>query len=161
LSFDFVNEVFHEIALPKSISHASSPWFLLTAVEDGKALTVYRANGHVPCKGSIWVMKEYGVVESWTELFAFDLNGSCLHAPSLGITITDVTIPPEAICINDNGEMLLLVYCRMLGKGRFYLLDVEKKTLVDSQSEVDAFYWWISYAESLVLPNRTQALISY
>jgi hypothetical protein len=49
----------------------------------------------------------------------------------------------------------------MLGKGRLYLLDVEKKTLVDRQIEADAFYWWISYAKILVLPNSTQALISY
>jgi hypothetical protein len=117
LSFDFVNEVFHEIALPESISHASSPWAFLTVVEGAKTLNVYHVSCHVPYKGSILVMKDYGVVKSWTELFSFDLNGSCLLAYSLRITVIDVTVPPEAICINDNGDILLLVYYRMLGKG--------------------------------------------
>jgi hypothetical protein len=76
LSFDFVNEVFHEITLPECIFHASSPWALLNVVEGGNTLTVYRVSCGVPCKGSIWAMKEYGVVESWTELFDFYLNGS-------------------------------------------------------------------------------------
>jgi hypothetical protein len=73
-------------------------WALLNVVEGGNNLTLYRVSSHVHCKGSIWVMKEYGIVESWTELFAFNLNGSGLHAPSLGIIVTHTT---RNFCISD------------------------------------------------------------
>ncbi|XP_059644178.1 F-box protein CPR1-like [Cornus florida] len=72
LTFDMSSEVFSQMKLPTSPENG---W-----VVSHLAVSVLRESlcvGHFDSlvrKVSIWVMKEYGVVESWTKLFTFDLG---------------------------------------------------------------------------------------
>ncbi|KAK7343932.1 hypothetical protein VNO77_13065 [Canavalia gladiata] len=164
LSFDFEDEVFGEVALPESLAHVSSNAVIITAVGggNGKDLTMYRVSGGSPCSCEIWVMKEYGVAESWNKVFTFSLRGFYLEAPSLGITITCVTGPPAALCVRNSGEVLLLM--DESGKGCLYSLDVEKKTFRNLQIGGEGYTWYLYsayYSETLVLLNKPTGLVSY
>jgi F-box interacting protein len=65
LSFDISSEIFREIMLPDKI--AFIPWlYLFTSLSVyEKSLAAYVAS---PDLRSLWVMKEYGVIESWTQV---------------------------------------------------------------------------------------------
>ena len=63
LSFDISNEIFREIMLPDKISLLSSLCLFISVYE--KSLAAYVAS---PYLRSLWVMKEYGVIESWTQV---------------------------------------------------------------------------------------------
>ncbi|KAK9938560.1 hypothetical protein M0R45_015289 [Rubus argutus] len=68
----------------------------------GDCLSVYAENPGIR-SSSLWVMKEYGVQESWTELLNFDPSG-CLGTPNYppmsGFTL-------RFLCFLENGELLL------------------------------------------------------
>ncbi|XP_028808794.1 F-box protein At3g07870-like [Neltuma alba] len=70
LSFDVTEETFGELMLPQQSRKVAST---LLAVEGGHSLAVVnhfmKRNRRV---FSIWVMKKYGVIESWTEIFQCD-----------------------------------------------------------------------------------------
>jgi F-box interacting protein len=73
VSFDMGDEAFHEMALPESL-RGSEHLNVTVAVLDGLLALA-------PCNGwwgeepySVWVMKEYGVVESWTKQFDVDVR---------------------------------------------------------------------------------------
>ncbi|KAI9109328.1 hypothetical protein K1719_019672 [Acacia pycnantha] len=72
LLFDVTEETFRELALPRQSGWIHSR---LLVVEGGHLLAVvnqrYRNQQLV---SNIWVMKEYGIAESWTELFEFDYS---------------------------------------------------------------------------------------
>ncbi|KAK7279512.1 hypothetical protein RJT34_24565 [Clitoria ternatea] len=165
LSFDFEDEVFGEVVLPEKLANVSSDSVTVTVVGGGyekKDVTVYCVNGDSPCSCEIWVMKEYGVVESWNKVFAFNLRGFCLEAPWLGITVTGVTAPPAALCVRNGGEVLLLM--DEAGKGCLYSLDVEGKRFTDLQIGGEGYTWYLYsgyYSESLVLLNKASGLVSY
>ncbi|KAM7497945.1 hypothetical protein LguiA_022359 [Lonicera macranthoides] len=88
LSFDMCNEVFHEIMLPVCLAK-ESPWYMgVVAIEDSLSIVKYDKllNMH-----SVWVMKEYCVVESWTKRYNIETEDG------LGIMLG----------VWRNGEMLL------------------------------------------------------
>lgn len=166
LSFNFEDEVFGEVMLPETLARVSSDAVTITVVGGGDGnslpLTVYRVSGGFPCPCDIWVMKEYGVVASWSKVFSFNLRGFCLEAPSLGIMVTGVTAPPVALCVRNSGEVLLLM--DEAGNGCLYSLDVERKTFTDLQIGGEGYTWYLYsgyYAESLVLLNKASGLVSY
>ncbi|XP_059639622.1 F-box/kelch-repeat protein At3g06240-like [Cornus florida] len=72
LTFDMSSEVFCKMKPPAAPPHG----WLVTRL----AVSVHRESlclGHfdsLVSKVSIWVMKEYGVVQSWSKLFVFDVN---------------------------------------------------------------------------------------
>nr|POF13382.1 f-box protein [Quercus suber] len=74
LSFDLHDEAFHVIPLP----NVTFKWTnnVHTSVIGGllSLLFHYVRNADNKCC-AIWVMKEYGVVDSWTKQFTVDLNG--------------------------------------------------------------------------------------
>lgn len=63
LSFDISNEIFREIMLPDKIASLSSLSLFISVYK--KSLTACVAS---PYLWSLWVTKEYGVVESWTQV---------------------------------------------------------------------------------------------
>nr|POF13385.1 f-box protein [Quercus suber] len=70
LSFDLGDEVFRLIPLP----NGAFGWSVHTLVIGGSlSLLCYDICKNKCC--SIWVMKEYGVVDSWTKQFTINLNG--------------------------------------------------------------------------------------
>ncbi|XP_061363804.1 F-box protein At3g07870-like [Gastrolobium bilobum] len=164
LSFHFEDEVFVEVVLPESLARVSFDYVTVTVVGGGcrKPLTVYHVSGGLPCSCEIWVMKEYGVVESWNKVFAFNLVGFCLEAPELGTTLTGITGPPAALCVRNNGEVLLLM--DEAGWGCLYSLDVERRRLTNLHIGGAGYTWYLYssyYAESLVLLDKTSGLVSY
>ncbi|KAL2324946.1 hypothetical protein Fmac_024004 [Flemingia macrophylla] len=161
LSFCFEDELFREIELPESLSWGDAVIVKVVGGGNGKTLSVYHVSAGSPCSCDIWVMKEYGVKESWNKVFGFSMNGFCLEAPSLGIMITDVAIPPLVLYVtNATGEVLLLMY--VAGRRSLYSLDMEGKWFKDLQIEVGTEVVYCGYySESLVLLNKASGVVSY
>ncbi|KAK7268474.1 hypothetical protein RIF29_21173 [Crotalaria pallida] len=162
LSFDFEDEVFGEVLLPRSLASVSSDSVTVIGGGGGKSLTVYHVSDGSPCTCNIWVMKEYGVVESWSKLFTFNLMGFSLEAPSLGIMVSGVTAPPAPLCVRNSGEVLLLM--DEAGNGCLYSVDMEGKRFIDLQIGGKGYTWYLYsgyYTESLVFLNKSSGMVSY
>ncbi|KAM7497633.1 hypothetical protein LguiA_022047 [Lonicera macranthoides] len=67
--FDTVEEVFREIMLPKSL--VSIATHNLRPMVIGGSLSVIQCENFLDLR-SIWVMKKYGAVESWSKKYSFD-----------------------------------------------------------------------------------------
>ncbi|KAJ6724456.1 hypothetical protein OIU85_022386 [Salix viminalis] len=67
LGFDMSDEIFLEIALPSCLDNVR-PSCLSLLVYKESSISVCQASFLSSVQFHIWVMKEYGVVESWTEL---------------------------------------------------------------------------------------------
>ncbi|XP_059669013.1 F-box protein CPR1-like [Cornus florida] len=76
LSFDMGSEVFKEMMLPSSIANDCTRDVSIAPFGESLSLIHYdnefRGRSSSCC---VWVMKEYGVVSSWTKLFTVDLGG--------------------------------------------------------------------------------------
>ncbi|XP_050210890.1 F-box protein CPR1-like [Mercurialis annua] len=78
-SFDLSTEVFEELMFPNALAESSDPHLSLSVYRQSLTLIHYEefifydesCISYTKC--SIWVMKEYGAVESWTKLFNIDL----------------------------------------------------------------------------------------
>lgn len=129
LLFDLGNEVFGEIELPLSLVH-QFPGDMLTAIV-GESLSVLQYDSQIYSKScTVWVMKEYGVVGSWSKQYTIDLDGRLVLM--LGL--------------RKNGEMLL-------GMGRelvSYDFESQEITNLGVRGSKHAF-WVDNYTESLVL----------
>ncbi|KAK9285977.1 hypothetical protein L1049_025179 [Liquidambar formosana] len=131
LSFDMDREVFGEIKLPecsredivleKAAMVDSLSLFVCSQVGDKKRLVV-------------WVMKEYGVAESWIKQFTFDWPVYLL-SPFLGFMKNG-----EVVLRDRNGELVL---CDPRAQQ-------VKKIQIRGVGYIDIFY----YVESLVLLNE-------
>ncbi|KAM7468943.1 hypothetical protein LguiA_007126 [Lonicera macranthoides] len=72
LSFDMCDEVFREIKLPECLA-GKSPWFMgVVVIQDSLYVVEYDISLEFLNMLSIWVMKDYGVVESWTKQYKID-----------------------------------------------------------------------------------------
>ncbi|KAA8524477.1 hypothetical protein F0562_010900 [Nyssa sinensis] len=90
LSFDMRNEVFCEMTLPVALAGQQATSLSINVLGESLAIFGYvRQIGTGSC--CIWVMKEYGVAESWTKLVTINLPGE------LGSTVG----------FKKNGEVLL------------------------------------------------------
>ncbi|KAM7497688.1 hypothetical protein LguiA_022102 [Lonicera macranthoides] len=88
LSFDMCDEVFHEIMLPGCLA-GESPWLMgAVVIQDLLSVVEYDISYNML---SVWVMKEYGVVESWAKRYNIDTE------VGLGIMLG----------VRRNGEVLL------------------------------------------------------
>jgi F-box interacting protein len=74
MSFNMKDEAFGEVGMPKSLQELEDLMVTVALIDGLLAL--------VPCTGfgieashAVWVMKEYGVVESWTKLFDVRIEG--------------------------------------------------------------------------------------
>lgn len=70
--FDTVDEVFRRIMLPKSLMTIATHNLSLKVIRGSLSVIEYDKFFNLR---SIWVMKEYGVVESWIKKFSFDFEG--------------------------------------------------------------------------------------
>jgi hypothetical protein len=95
LSFDISNEIFHEIMLLEKIA-CLFPLRLSISVY-GKSLAVCRSDSF-----KLWVMKEYGEVESWTQVLieqkiprplGFTTGGEVVWKTESGIALYDPKKP--------------------------------------------------------------------
>ncbi|KAG2717430.1 hypothetical protein I3760_03G174500 [Carya illinoinensis] len=93
LAFDMGKEVFHEIEVP-SCFVGDSHLNMAVGVRDGLLCLVPR-NSH-PCGKlhfSVWIMKDYGIGESWSKLFDIDISQGLL----------------TVVAFRKNGEVLITV----------------------------------------------------
>ncbi|KAK1560324.1 hypothetical protein Q3G72_025238 [Acer saccharum] len=74
LAFDFDSEEFGQITLPKGHHIGESHRHLLAVLRESLALIVsYYNDNRIGCC-NIWVMKEYGIVESWSKQYSIIPN---------------------------------------------------------------------------------------
>ncbi|XP_059451015.1 F-box protein CPR1-like [Corylus avellana] len=75
VSFNMKDEAFGEVALPKSLQGLDHLSFSV-ALLDGLLAIVPRNELGNEAFQAVWVMKEYGVAESWTKLFDVPIRRS-------------------------------------------------------------------------------------
>ncbi|KAK3019253.1 hypothetical protein RJ639_004458 [Escallonia herrerae] len=130
LWFDLGNEVFGQMMLPESLVRESPMNMALGVV--GESLAVFQSNRCMSGRCcSIWMMREYGVVESWSRLFNTDLDRH------LGIPLG----------VRKNGEVLMAARSGEL---------ISHKTRTEGSRNLGIFgtkssFYVDSYCESLVL----------
>ncbi|KAM7497889.1 hypothetical protein LguiA_022303 [Lonicera macranthoides] len=130
LLFDMRREVFSEMELPESLVH-ETPLSISVALL-GESLSVMECNICVQLKGcTIWIMKEYGSVWSWSKLYSIiDLGLGFLRI--LGL--------------RKNGDLLLASDHDLVS----YNSDGQNIKNLGVSSTIDSFHA-TSYVESLVL----------
>ncbi|KAM7503209.1 hypothetical protein LguiB_002113 [Lonicera macranthoides] len=129
LLFDMEREVFSEMELPESLVRGY-PLSISVALL-GESLSVLQYDKCVHSKGcTIWIMKEYGSVGSWSKLYSINLQRRLVR--TLGL--------------RKNGDLLLAVGKDLVS----YNPESEKFKNLGVRSARDAFHV-ASYVESLVL----------
>ncbi|KAM5575219.1 F-box/kelch-repeat protein [Rosa sericea] len=146
VAFDMANEVFYEIALPSCL--ASKRHLNMTVVLLNGSLSLVPDNevyGDSYYSSSVWIMKEYGVAESWTKLFDIDIGEQEVR---------------RVITFRNNGELLLI---SNLGELLSYEPYTQETTDLHfgryiSNSDVPTYktgsYFVDTHMESLVLLNE-------
>jgi F-box interacting protein len=136
LSFDIGDEIFREMALPKSLEEADE-FNSRVAVLGGSLAFVKSAiddSNHYETCYSLWMMKEYGVAESWTKLFDIDA----------GVQISRV------VGFAKIGEVLVT----NAGNGKLLSYNPSSRwTLTIHIHAKSSSFYLDTYRESLVLPN--------
>ncbi|XP_004305455.1 PREDICTED: F-box/kelch-repeat protein At3g23880-like [Fragaria vesca subsp. vesca] len=136
VGFDVCQEAFHEIKLPKDLA-SEVPNMFITVI--GKCLAVQHYDSVRECC-NLWVMREYGVVESWTKQLSIDFL-----TPNFRVT--------RVLGCRKNGEFLLEVYKGK--KGEIVIHDPKKNTNELLGIYTDPGYTCIeTYMESLVLLDK-------
>ncbi|XP_059451605.1 F-box/kelch-repeat protein At3g06240-like [Corylus avellana] len=74
MSFNMKDEAFGEMAMPESLQGITSLNVAVAVVDGLLALVPCNEFGNKASQ-AVWVMKEYGVTESWTKLFDIDIGG--------------------------------------------------------------------------------------
>ncbi|XP_050378853.1 F-box/kelch-repeat protein At3g06240-like isoform X3 [Argentina anserina] len=144
VAFDMENEVFYEIALPSCLS--SKPHLNMTVVLLNGSLVLVPDNevyGDSYYSNSVWIMKEYGVVESWTKLFDIDIGEQGVR---------------RVITFRNNGELLLNSDGKELLSYEPYTRETRdlhfKVRPSDGTSYETGSYFVDTHMESLVLLNE-------
>ncbi|KAJ8747797.1 hypothetical protein K2173_006950 [Erythroxylum novogranatense] len=131
LTFDFKKELFDSINLPKIVV---TEWNELSVTVCQKSLGVFHLDDH-HC--NIWVMQEYGVVDSWIKIFIIDRRG----------------VIERPLCFRSNGEILMESV-----NDKLITYDAEEQKIYDLG--IIGFGGWCraeSYVESLVLLNESKS----
>ncbi|XP_059654762.1 F-box protein At3g07870-like [Cornus florida] len=151
--FNLGTEVFSEMELPTSLPHSLS----CAVFQD--SLCAFHIDSY-ECKVSVWVMKEYGVVESWTNLFNIDYSrGFDLRevGPLSNWFNLDSSIPSghnvRVIGLRRNGEVVLVK------DGWMISVDIKARTFEYLGFRgYDAALSVNTYTESLVLIDKANGL---
>ncbi|XP_062152722.1 F-box/kelch-repeat protein At3g06240-like [Alnus glutinosa] len=137
VSFDMNDEAFREVAMPKSLQGVEHLNVTVAIVDGLLALVPFNEWGNEEFY-SVWVMKEYGVAESWTKLFDIDI-GEGLE---------------RVIGVTKNGEVLLTKAGNLFsyGPSSQQTFDLHIRGATDSFS-LD------TYVESLLLLNTADGVL--
>ncbi|KAI9109344.1 hypothetical protein K1719_019688 [Acacia pycnantha] len=144
LSFDVTEETFRELTLPQQSGESKWIHSRLLVVEGGHSLAIVNrryVNQHQQLVYNIWVMKEYGIAESWTELFEFD------HSYYGGIS--------DILALTRSGKVVM-----KLVDGAIVLVDPIKE-LVEPIAACCTTTSVGSYVESLFLMNKKRGGVFY
>ena len=99
LAFDVNSEKFKKLALPHGFIEADTLHRYLASFKEKLSFITCEPieQPGVPCQYSIWVMKEYGIVESWNKLFVipFERKFQCLAFTEYGSLVVGHKYDPE------------------------------------------------------------------
>ncbi|KAI8551283.1 hypothetical protein RHMOL_Rhmol06G0173400 [Rhododendron molle] len=127
--FDLGGEVFGEVELPGSLVHEFPSNMMVSVMDECLSVLVYDKRAYSK-QCTVWVMKEYGVAESWSKQYEIDLDGRLVLV--LGL--------------RKNGEMLLVMGKELVS----YNPESEGIKKLGVSGCKDSF-WFGDYTESLVL----------
>lgn len=127
--FDLGGEVFGEMELPGSLVHEFPSNMMVSVMDECLSVLVYDKRAFSK-QCTVWVMKEYGVAESWSKQYEIDLDGRLVLV--LGL--------------RKNGEMLLVMGKELVS----YNPESEGIKKLGVSGCKDSF-WFRDYTESLVL----------
>ncbi|XP_057506276.1 F-box/kelch-repeat protein At3g06240-like [Actinidia eriantha] len=138
--FDMSSEVFREMLVPESVNRLDDGMgeTSLVAFRESISLIELWVYGDDPhC--TVWVMKDYGVAESWSKQFRFDLSGG-LKKP-LGL--------------RRNGEVIMTSK-----EGYLVSVDPKRRRILDLEIRVSTYWYYENlfyvgtHMESLVLLDK-------
>ncbi|XWS27968.1 hypothetical protein CRYUN_Cryun25bG0025800 [Craigia yunnanensis] len=133
--FDMGDDVFKEIMLPESLSnlHDGSEMYIVPYRELSSIAVIELVSLYEQC--NVWVMKEYGMVETWTKMFSFGIVGT---GPM-----------PRVLGFRENGGLILRSY----NDQQVVSHDLESNEI--NNFGIRGIYAYVfSYMESLVLLDR-------
>ncbi|KAL7215779.1 hypothetical protein ACSBR1_027844 [Camellia fascicularis] len=131
MSFDMGSEEFGDLRIPESLVSVCP--MNMSAAVFGDSLSIFHYDKRIWTNNcSIWVMKEYGVAESWSNLFNIDLEGG------LGMVLG----------CRRNGDVLLAAKG---GELVSYNCGTQASTNIGMMCGTKDSYYVDSYMESLVL----------
>ncbi|KAK4270012.1 hypothetical protein QN277_023101 [Acacia crassicarpa] len=145
LSFDLIQETFRELTLPQQQLKGKAVISRLLPVEGSHSLAVVnhvyvkRRRKHVFC---IWVMKDYGNTNSWTEIFRLD--GGLYGGKFTVLALT-------------SSEKVVL----MLNGGAIVLVDPIKRSVEPVGLEKMSEVFVSSFVESLFFLNKEPNVLSF
>ncbi|KAJ9175219.1 hypothetical protein P3X46_013796 [Hevea brasiliensis] len=132
--FDMSNEVFKEMKLPDSLTGLSV--LDLSIFASGKLLSLIQYNRHARSQWvqygscSIWVMKDYGKVESWTKQFTIDLQGGIGKALGLGNNAEMLLVASSGELVSYGIENQKISHLGIKGIANSFHLEAYSETLV-------------------------------
>ncbi|XP_059661227.1 F-box protein At3g07870-like isoform X2 [Cornus florida] len=138
ISFDMGSEVFREMMPPASV--ANGPDLNMSISLFGELLSLFHYDGASSGESKrccIWVMKEYGVMESWTKLFTVDLGGEIDEV--LGFRKTgEVLVAKDQWVVSYDPESKQEVNLRIRWSPHSFHLDtyMESLVLLDGKDQV-------------------------
>ncbi|XP_056683159.1 F-box/kelch-repeat protein At3g23880-like [Spinacia oleracea] len=131
IGFDLGTEKFHEIPLP--VSHTS----MIYCAQQIELANLRGCLHLVTTTTEVWVMKEYGVKESWTQLFHYDILSSTITDYKAMLRWGNEKIMPCAYS-EDGSEILVVIGTYSIN--RFFCLDVH--TLQLRKLEISTSHEW-------------------
>ncbi|CAN6696571.1 unnamed protein product [Malus baccata var. baccata] len=153
LAFDVGSDSFYRIMVPKNFRRSCTEQFSISGYGKSIALSKHHITNTKEPYLEIWVMKEYGMEESWTKLATL-----CPPGPQRGV-------PYRPLCFRKSGDLVLVViFCCLddVDDDRYELvcLDLVSKQCTNLGIRGYLYYYAESYVESLVLLDKTDA-VSY
>ncbi|MCD7457595.1 hypothetical protein HAX54_035453 [Datura stramonium] len=140
VSFNISNEVYGEIPLPEGVLVASNMDYIKDGISVfGGMLCVCSTHIHMLSLNYIfklWVMKDYGIKESWNQLFTIQ-----------GVNILSIT--PKYMF--SDGEVLLL--CIHLERTGYVFKTSKESSVLWPQSDSECIQNGFVYTESLISPK--------
>ncbi|GAU40204.1 hypothetical protein TSUD_397310 [Trifolium subterraneum] len=136
-SFDLDNETYRDVLLPQNVGYSYYMCRPSLCVLNDNLCLCYVNRTHLV----VWLMKEYGVVESWTKLMNFPceklINLNYIHQPSI----------IELLFVSENDVALLMV------SSQLFLYNLNNGVLSLPFTSIDNVYAPQIYRENLISPR--------
>jgi F-box interacting protein len=146
VSLDLSTETYKQFLLPLGFDKVSSSQLVLRVFMDCLCIS------HLSNKTEfvLWKMKEYGVQESWTQLFKINYHNLLMQHPirirMLPMRNTDLD---QLVCLYVNGDIVIFASTRCK-QSFIYNLKEKKVVIIKSKQTMKWFTDSKDYVESLV-----------
>ena len=139
LSFDVSSEKFNEVPLPNEGSCFTR---CVTSFKGKLALIEYRSGAQPYCtRCSIWVMREYGVIDSWDKLCVLSIEN----------LLDFIGFTKYGLLLVQKGSWLVSTNSELEWKYKYVLIDLETLHEKEISTEVNYHLDVATYMESLAL----------